>query len=220
MAGPQDAGHTARVPSVSLERDDVARPRDAVRSEPRIGTQFDAVITAAQVRAEWAWTLLYRSVAPSVLGYLRARGAEDPENLLGEVFLQVARNIGTFTGDEDGFRSWVFVIAHHRLLDERRAQRRRPSTATAQVPDSPGGSAEDEAMESLLSDDARRLLEVLTPEQREVILLRVFADLPLEEVARIVRRPLSAVKALQRRGYSRLRKQLAHEVDGPPAVWR
>lgn len=219
MAGSPDAGDTVRVPNASLERDAALQPRDSARQEGRIGTQFDAVVTAAQVGAEWAWTLLYRSVAPSVLGYLRARGADDPENLLGEVFLHVARNIPTFTGDEDGFRSWVFVIAHHRLLDERRVQRRRPSTAMAQVPDAAGGSAEDEAMDGLLSSEARRTLDVLTPEQREVILLRVFADLPLEEVARIVRRPLSAVKALQRRGYARLRKHLADE-GGPAAVWR
>lgn len=170
--------------------------------------------------ADWAWTLLYRSVAPNILGYLKARGAQDPENLLGEVFLQVARNIAGFTGDEDGFRSWVFLVAHHRLLDERRAQRRRPSTAMAQVPDAPGGSAEDDAMEGLLSFEAQRLLDVLTPEQREVVLLRVFADLPLEEVARIVQRPVSAVKALQRRGHARLRKQIIEQGYTEGTVWR
>jgi RNA polymerase sigma-70 factor (ECF subfamily) len=36
------------------------------------------------------------------------------------VFVQVARNLGTFEGDERGFRAWVFTVAHHRLVDERR----------------------------------------------------------------------------------------------------
>lgn len=219
MAGSQDAGHTADVSNMALERDGVARPA-VPGAAARVGTQFDGVITAAQVGADWAWTLLYRSVAPNILGYLRARGAHDEENLLGEVFLQVARNIGGFTGDEDGFRSWVFLVAHHRLLDERRTQRRRPATAMAEVPDAPGGSAEDEAIEGLLSYEARKLLDVLTPEQREVVLLRVFADLPLEEVARIVQRPLSAVKALQRRGHARLRKQIIEQGYSEGTAWR
>lgn len=217
MAGSDPAGDTAGVSSFSLAPS--AAGSSSAPADTRVGTQFDAVVTAAQVGADWAWTLLYRSVAPHVLGYLRARGAADAENLLGEVFLQVARNITTFTGDEDGFRSWVFVVAHHRLLDERRRQRRRPATPVAEVPETEGGSAEDEAMTALLSQEARRLLDVLTPEQREVLLLRVFADLPLQEVARIVGRPLSAVKALQRRAHGRLRKQLAEDGYSPGSAW-
>jgi RNA polymerase sigma-70 factor (ECF subfamily) len=206
MAGSDDPGDTASVSSFGLDAD--IAPVTSQRTPARVGSQFESVVAAAQVGADWAWSLLYRSVAANVLGYLRARGADDPEDLLGEVLLQVARNIGTFTGDEDGFRSWVFVVAHHRLLEERRRRRRRPASPMASVPDAADSSAEEEAMAGLLSDEARRLLDALTPEQREVVLLRVFADLPLEEVARIVGRPVSAVKALQRRGYGRLRKQL------------
>ena len=36
------------------------------------------------------------------------------------------RNLGSVDGDEAGFRSWVFTIAHRRLLDERRRAYRRP----------------------------------------------------------------------------------------------
>src|SRR5947208_331656 len=50
---------------------------------------FESLLTAARAGAEWAWTSLYRGLAPGVLGLARARGARDPEGLLGEVFLQV-----------------------------------------------------------------------------------------------------------------------------------
>jgi RNA polymerase sigma factor (sigma-70 family) len=50
----------------------------------------------------------------------------DPDDLVGEVFLQVVRNLDTFTGDEAGFRSWLFTIVHRRVLDARRRARRRP----------------------------------------------------------------------------------------------
>lgn len=189
------------------ERADVPRPEQDPSDVLR--TQFASVLAAAQAGAEWAWALLYRAVAGKVLGYLRANGAKDPEDLLGEVFLQVARNIGTFEGDEQDFRSWVFVIAHHRIVDERRRRRRRPATAVAEVPDHVGGSSEDEAMAALSSAEVRQTLSVLTPEQRDVVLLRVFADLSLEDVSVVVDRPVSAVKALQRRAYARLRKKIS-----------
>src|SRR2546425_1848405 len=93
-----------------------------------VGEQFEGVLDAARAGAEWAWRILYESLAPSVLGYLRARGAPDPEGVCGEVFCQLVRDIHRFKGDEAGFRSWVFVMAHHRLLDDLRRRKRRPES--------------------------------------------------------------------------------------------
>jgi DNA-directed RNA polymerase specialized sigma24 family protein len=51
-------------------------------------------------------------------------------------------------------------------------------------------------------------LDALTPLQREVVVLRFVADLPIADVARIVRRPRTAVKALQARGLAHLEATL------------
>ena len=90
--------------------------------------RFEPVLSAARTGAEWAWAELYREHAPAVLGYLRARRAPDAEDLLGEVFLQLARDLSGFEGDARAFRAWVFTVAHHRLLDDVRKRRRRPQT--------------------------------------------------------------------------------------------
>jgi hypothetical protein len=50
-----------------------------------LGEDFHVILTAARTRAEWAWGSLYRDLAPSVLGYLRARGAGEPKDLTGEM---------------------------------------------------------------------------------------------------------------------------------------
>lgn len=187
---------------------------DAVVASERprpMGPQFEGVLVAAQAGADWAWTLLYRSVSRALLGYLRGQGAADPEDLLGDVFVQIARNISTFEGDEAAFRSWAFLVAHHRVLDDRRRRRRRPSTPVAQLPETPGGSSEDEAMDRLRASEVMDMLSVLTPEQRDVVLLRVFGELSVAEVGAVVDRPVSAVKALQRRAYARLRKEISDE---------
>lgn len=205
-----DTGDTGCVSFIALsERAELAGPQ--TQPSDVLRTQFDAVLVAAQAGAEWAWTLLYRSLSGKVLGYLKAHGADDPEDLLGEVFLQVARNIAGFSGDEAAFRSWVFVVAHHRILDERRRRRRRPTTLVGDVPDQPDWRSHDETMAGLSAADVRATLDVLTPQQRDVVLLRVFGDLTLDEVSVVVDRPVSAVKALQRRAYARLRKNLGRD---------
>jgi DNA-directed RNA polymerase specialized sigma24 family protein len=80
-----------------------------VDEETVLGTQFPEVLAAARTGAEWAWISIYRDLSPVVLGYLRARRATEPEDLLGEVFLQVARDLPAFDGSERDFRAWAFV---------------------------------------------------------------------------------------------------------------
>jgi DNA-directed RNA polymerase specialized sigma24 family protein len=69
---------------------------------------------------------LYRRLAPPVLGYLRSQGVADADDLLGEIFLQVVRDLSRFRGDDAALRRWVFTIAHHRIVDTRRRAGGRP----------------------------------------------------------------------------------------------
>jgi len=173
---------------------------------------WHALLAAAQSGAEWAWERIYRELAPKVRGYLIGRGAQDPDGLVGDVFLQVARNIGTFDGDEGAFRSWVFMIAHHRLIDERRRRTRRPTEPLpADLEEAAYGcdqSAEAAAMVKLATDEILELLDGLTDDQREVLVLRIFGDLTVDQVAEIVGKRPGAVKALQRRGLRALERRL------------
>ncbi len=172
--------------------------------------RFISLLGAARQGDEAAWRELYGGLAPVVLGYLRANAAPDPEDVLSEVFLQVARDIGKFEGDERGFRSWVFTIAHHRLIDARRHSARRPVELSAEPPE-PGGVADDAAEEALArigTEEVKAILEVLSSEQRSVLLLRVIGDLSLEDVAKAVGKRTGAVKALQRRGLAAVKREL------------
>lgn len=146
----------------------------------------------------------YRVLAPAVLGYFRAQRAPDPEDLLGEVFVQVARDLPRFSGDDAALRRWVFAIAHNRLLDARRRHGRRPQRADVLVPDVPAAPPPEPLDPALVE-----ALAGLTADQREVLVLRFVADLPLEDVARITRRRVGAVKALQHRALEALARALA-----------
>lgn len=158
---------------------------------------------------------VYRALAPAVLGYLRAQRAPDPEDILGEVFLQVARDLHRFEGDDAARRRWVFAIAHNRLLDARRRAARRPRLGGEAVPESTGRPLPEPLDPALVA-----ALAQLTPDQREVVVLRFVADLSLDDVARLTRRRVGAVKALQHRGLEMLerllRPALQPDESAPP----
>lgn len=184
---------------------------------------FDALLERARTGDEAAWGELYDSLAPQLLGYLRARGAADAEEVLGDVLLHVARGIDGFTGDSSGFRSWVFVIATSRLQDERRRLRRKPTSplepATEERLSAPV-DIELEVEQAAVAEEVQALLCCLTADQRAVVELRVFGGLTSQEVADTVGKPLGAVKSLYRRGLGALRRQLEAPVPSTGAAER
>lgn len=179
-----------------------------------IGAQFDQVLAAARTGAGWAGERLWRSLAPSVAGYLRLQGAAEPDDLTSETFIGVLRGLDGFSGSEAQFRSWVFTIAHRRLVDERRRRGSRPvvvapDPAEEVRPAAP--SSEDLALGRLGTARVEALCHRLAPDQRDVLLLRLVAVMTVEEVAAVVGKTPGAVKALQRRGLASVRRLLERE---------
>ncbi len=177
----------------------VASPIRSVRS-----------LSAAKNGCAWSFERLYRQLAGQVASYLRWHRASDPDGLTNEVFAQVHRNLASFEGDEHGFRSLLFTIAHARLIDDRRSTSRQPNV----VGDSRleegmcCGDVEDDAFADMAHDEIRRLLAILSPDQRDVVLLRIVADLSVEDVARMLDKREGAIKALQHRALAALRRHL------------
>ena len=152
-----------------------------------------------------------------MLGYLRALRVTEPDDVLGEVFLQVARDAPRFKGDEDACRRWVFSIAHNRAMDAHRRERRRPPVAGSVAPrdaDPDGVDGQHVAPPAdPLDPELVAALATLSPDQREVVVLRFIADLPLEAVAKVTGRRVGAVKALQHRGLENLRRAVSSEAE-------
>jgi RNA polymerase sigma-70 factor (ECF subfamily) len=176
----------------------------------RTGLPFDDVLAAARTGAAWAFEVLYRDLAPVVTGYLRLHGAAEPDDLASETFIGVFTGLPGFTGDEDALRSWVFTIAHRRLVDDWRRRSRRPqlSDGDEDLGGLVGGNVEDDVLVRVGTDDVHRLCAGLPDDQRSVLLLRILADLTVEQVAEVMGRTMASVKALQRRGLRTLRQQL------------
>lgn len=174
-----------------------------------LGEGFDEVLLAARRGDEWAWTTIYRDLAPTLLGWLRSQRAPSAEDVTAEVLLQVVRDLSQFAGDEQAFRSWVFTVARNRTIDSRRHDARRPSVAVDEVElQALAEPAEDAALavvEALDIDELVRLLERLTDAETEVLTLRYVAGLSQREVADVTGKALNNVKQIQKRGLRSLR---------------
>jgi RNA polymerase sigma-70 factor (ECF subfamily) len=177
------------------------------------GLPFDDVLAAAQAGAGWAFEVLYRDLAPAVTGYLRLHGAQEPDDLASETFVGVFTGLSSFSGDERALRGWVFTIAHRRLLDDWRRRSRRPQLVDDPdvAPEIVGGDVEDDVLDRLGGETVEQLCGLLPPDQRAVLLLRILADLTVEQVAAVMGRSVGSVKALQRRGLRTLRDQIQAE---------
>jgi RNA polymerase sigma-70 factor (ECF subfamily) len=165
---------------------------------------------------------------PRLLRFLRGLEPSVADDLAGEVWLAVAVRLDRFVGGERDFRAWLFAVARNRLADHRRRAARRPrlvaidgqlvDTVHDQGPVVSSDPAElaidrlsaQEAIDALVAD--------LTPEQAEVVLLRIVGGLSVDEVAMLTSRSPGAVRVLQHRALTRLAARAASVPEEPPAV--
>lgn len=215
--GVQSRGHQAEASSGAAVRPNHAARRlwlsptgDKTIVDPE---SFPATLRAARDGSEEAWTRIYTELAGPLMAYAAARGSRDPSDVVGDVFLDIARRIVEFEGSWDAFRGWAFLTASRRVIDQHRRSSRRPETLQADAPELPIGDVTVEAFErGVAAAEAGALLRNLSPDQREVLLLRIYADLPVEEVAYVTGRTVNGVKALQRRGLAALRKEILRQA--------
>lgn len=170
----------------------------------------DETVAAAVAGDREALALVYSTLSPRVLGYLRAHGAEDAEGLTNEVFLHVLRRLGGLVGlvgGAAGLRTFVFSVAHARLVDDVRRRARRPAETSyePELDRRHAPSAEHAAMTAPRGGHLEHVLGQLNPDQRSVITLRVLGDLSVDQTAEVLGKTNGAVKQLQRRGLLTLR---------------
>jgi RNA polymerase sigma-70 factor (ECF subfamily) len=178
--------------------------------------QFSTVLAAARVGAEWAITALYREFHPRLLRYLRAQAPAHGDDLASEVWLDVAAALGRFEGNETAFRRWLFTIASRRVIDLRRSDARMRAFLTPlERSVDPRDDADPEAGVLAASETEAALARIgrLSPDQAQVILLRVVAGFAVDDVAAIMGKKPGTVRVLQHRGLKRLAQGFARERE-------
>jgi RNA polymerase sigma-70 factor (ECF subfamily) len=175
---------------------------------------FESVFTAARDGQGWALSELYRALFPRILQYLGAVEPDEAEDVACDTWLDVVDGLERFQGDEADLRAFSFTIARRRLLDLRRRRalgrtvQRDPGAPTQGRPT----SSDETAVSSLGTDPAIGLItSSLSPEEADVVLLRVIGDLDVDAVAGIVGTGPSDVRLLQHRAVRRLAGVLERE---------
>ncbi len=177
------------------------------------------VIVAARRADPAAVEAVYRRYAPAVLAYFRSRVA-DPhlaEDLTGDAFVAVLRALPSYQGGPEVFAGWLFTLVRRDFVDHLRRTARRPESV-GEPPGEPDPmpDAAEEVLSRADREWVRAALAQLTPDQQEVLVLRVVAGLTAPEIAAATGRTVGAVKALQHRGLDRLGQLLGREPDPYP----
>ncbi|HEY7272844.1 MAG TPA: RNA polymerase sigma factor [Actinoplanes sp.] len=167
------------------------------------------------------FAVLWRSLQPPLLRYLRVVIGDAAEDVASETWLQAARDLSRFDGGPTAFRGWLFRIARHRAIDEQRRAARRPSSPVASLHDAersgPSDAAAD-AMESIGTAWALRIIATLPPDQAEAVTLRVVAGLDVATTAQVLGKRPGSVRVATMRG---LRRLAAHpDVAAVDDRWR
>lgn len=158
---------------------------------------------------------IYDRFSPNLYRYaMRLLGdANLAEDCVSETFTRILNALATGHGPRDHLQAYLYRIAHNWITDHYR----RP-ILPVQETDEDNLPSRDPLPESALTghDEQQRLrraLIMLTPDQRQVIMLRFVEGWKLEEVAATLGKPHGAVKSLQHRGLVALKKMLKDEEE-------
>jgi RNA polymerase sigma-70 factor (ECF subfamily) len=169
------------------------------------------LITKAQQGDLEVIATLYEHYHLNVFRYLyyRVGDHQTAEDLTSEVFERMLRFISGFKPPSASFQSWLFQIArnlsidHFRKMDGHNHLELEENMITSSV------DLETTVDQQLTSESLRRALHKLSDEQRDVILLRFVAGMPIIETAQALNKSEDSIKGLQRRALMSLRKVLS-----------
>ncbi len=187
------------------------RLRAPMTSQAMPDVPFEHTLAAAHSGDEQAFATLWRSLNPALLRYLRVIAPKIADDVASETWLQVVRGLRSFSGNEAGFKSWLFTIARSKATDAARREARRPLEISDDAELPPRAAADDTAdaaIERIDTEAALALIAKLPPDQAEIVMLRVVAGLEVADVARVVRKSPGAVRVTSHRALRRLRELL------------
>jgi RNA polymerase sigma-70 factor, ECF subfamily len=170
------------------------------------------LVDAAAAGDDAAWEALYRALYPRLRAFfVRRVGAEQADDAIGETMMQAVASIDRFGWTEAGFDGWVFGIARHVSVDHHRRQervRRYHHISRMFSGNKTDGTAPVE-QDLVIGDDqalVRRLFSQLTPDEQELLELRVIAGLSAEQVGEVLGHKAGAVRTAQSRALAHLRE--------------
>jgi len=172
------------------------------------------LVRRSQAGDEEAFAALFQKYKNLVYktAYLMLGDADEAEDLLQEVFIQVHKSLHTFQPTKGALTTWLHRVTVNRCLNRRRKRRfsflpldeSSPSSVASRWPSSESRTVEEEAV--------RQAVSRLSEKQRAVVILRYYWELAYSEIAHILDIPLGTVKSRLNLALRTLRKELERET--------
>jgi RNA polymerase sigma-70 factor (ECF subfamily) len=142
----------------------------------------------------------------------------ETEDLLQDVFLKVYKNMRSFRGDAK-VSTWIYRIAMNTCYDHVTKRSHRSMKPADMLDDHvqtapmfhsfAGADPERRAASGMVQEHIERAIKTLSPRERSVFVLRHYHDLPLKEIASVLRISEGTVKSMLSRALERLKKELS-----------
>lgn len=156
-----------------------------------------------------AFAALYRMHYASIAGYIHRRTGRTAvtEDLVSEVFMKALKRISKFQRRGLLFRAWLYRIATNEVNQWARSERRRLNRERAHAGRSTPSDTTPAGTDAQRGE-VRRALLTLAPKHQEVLALHHVESLGVEQIARILRRPVGTIKSRLLRARNALREAL------------
>lgn len=172
-----------------------------------------------------AFDLLFSRHRTALYTWLRHTlgNVQDADDIFQEIWIRVIRHAHRYV--DIGFKAWLWKIARSRVIDFRRARREMASLDADCSADESGEltlkdslvaatpSPVQDAVDSETGELIARSLAVLTPNQKEVFLLRTQSGLQFNEIAALLEIPLGTALGLMRDATKKLKRVLQKEIS-------
>lgn len=177
-------------------------PGTAAPGNAAADPDLPAVLAAQRDRR--AFGVLYRRYLEPIYAYAfyQLGDHHDAEDVTERVFLSALKALGGYRDRGSTFRAWLFRIAHNAVLNARRSEKRRRTEPLPADLEEPSAASSDPAGVAARTDEMRRVraaVDELSPDRRQVIVLRFVDGLSTTEIAEVLQRSEGAVRVLQHR---------------------
>ncbi len=140
------------------------------------------------------------------------------EDLFQDVFIKIIDTLRANRYNEEGkFLPWAMRIAHNLCVDHFRKVKRTPAITTSddqdifEVINVAEAGADKTMIQGQSHDTVRQVLNMLPEDQREVIILRHYADLSFREIAKMTDCSINTALGRMRYGLLNMRKIIAEK---------
>jgi RNA polymerase sigma-70 factor (ECF subfamily) len=192
----------------------VANRPETVTRPPESTERIRSLVDRAQEGERDALEELYLLHFDRIYSYLHMSvgNRHDAEDLTTQTFLKMLEAITRFRWRAAPFSAWLFRIAHNLAMDHFRANRRwQPEEDVPEPEGSEDSSAEEEALQSIGRSSMLELIENLSHEQQQVLMLKFVFNFSNGEAGTVLEKSEGAVKSLQHRALASLQKQIAQD---------